>query len=127
MTEITIAWGEGTRCASCLCPLPAGAPAWMDGDEPLCCDCAGGRAPIGAAISAQIRTSDKAWAARHGKPGPEDRTIVAITDPEPVTFCGKQWIRFTLAAGTAPRDWPVASARGCMAPAEWTEGVRLGT
>jgi hypothetical protein len=40
MDEITIAWGEDTSCAGCGCQLPAGAPAWTDGDALLCCDCA---------------------------------------------------------------------------------------
>jgi hypothetical protein len=41
LTEITIGWGEDTFCGECLCPLPAGAPAWAAGDgQPVCCDCA---------------------------------------------------------------------------------------
>jgi hypothetical protein len=38
--EITIGWGDDTRCDGCLCPLPAGAPAWA-GDELLCALCQG--------------------------------------------------------------------------------------
>jgi len=39
--EITVGWGEDTDCTSCLCPLPAGAPAWLDSDgRPSCADCA---------------------------------------------------------------------------------------
>lgn len=39
-TEVTIGWGEDTRCPVCLCDLPAGAPAWSDSDDRLCADCA---------------------------------------------------------------------------------------
>lgn len=40
-TEITVSWGDDTICASCECPLPAGAPAWPAGDGAvLCNDCA---------------------------------------------------------------------------------------
>lgn len=38
LTEVTIGWGEDTRCSVCLCELPAGAPAWTDADGVLCCD-----------------------------------------------------------------------------------------
>jgi hypothetical protein len=41
LAEITIGWDEDTFCGGCLCALPAGAPAWADGDgQPLCADCA---------------------------------------------------------------------------------------
>jgi hypothetical protein len=38
--EITIGWGDDTRCDGCLCHLPAGAPAWV-GDELFCALCQG--------------------------------------------------------------------------------------
>jgi hypothetical protein len=38
--EMTIAVGEDTACARCERPLPAGSPAWPDGDVVLCADCA---------------------------------------------------------------------------------------
>jgi len=44
MNETTIRWGDDTACACCGCPLPAGAPAWPDGDGLACADCAGGAA-----------------------------------------------------------------------------------
>jgi hypothetical protein len=38
--EITVGWGDDTTCAACRCLLPAGAPAWPDGDgRLLCADC----------------------------------------------------------------------------------------
>jgi len=42
--ETTIRWGDDTACDRCGCPLPAGAPAWPDGDGVTCADCAGGAA-----------------------------------------------------------------------------------
>ena len=39
LTEIQIAWGEDTRCTTCLCGLPAGATAFEDGTDVLCYDC----------------------------------------------------------------------------------------
>jgi hypothetical protein len=40
LTEIQVAWGEDTRCSTCLCGLPAGATAFGDGDGHMCGDCA---------------------------------------------------------------------------------------
>lgn len=37
VAEVTVSWGEDTICASCCCVLPAGAPAWPDGDGRLTC------------------------------------------------------------------------------------------
>jgi hypothetical protein len=39
LAEITIGWGEDTRCTGCFTELPAGAPAWEDADSLLCADC----------------------------------------------------------------------------------------
>jgi hypothetical protein len=36
--EVTIT--DHAICSRCECPLPAGAPAWVDGDETYCADCA---------------------------------------------------------------------------------------
>lgn len=38
--EITIDPGDDTACSTCLCPLPAGAPAWPAADGFNCADCA---------------------------------------------------------------------------------------
>ena len=40
LRETTIGWGEDTRCADCLCALPAGATACTDADLMVCVDCA---------------------------------------------------------------------------------------
>ena len=42
--ETTIGPGDDTACDRCGCPLPAGAPAWPDGDGVTCADCPGGTA-----------------------------------------------------------------------------------
>jgi hypothetical protein len=38
--QVTIAHGDDTACDRCGHPLPAGAPAWPDGDGVNCADCA---------------------------------------------------------------------------------------
>ncbi len=38
LAEVTIT--DHSICSRCECPLPAGAPAWVNGDELLCADCA---------------------------------------------------------------------------------------
>ncbi len=40
LPEVTIAWGDDTRCTDCECLLPACAPAWADGENLHCADCA---------------------------------------------------------------------------------------
>jgi hypothetical protein len=37
--EIMIAWGDDTRCSSCLCDLPAGATGYVTGGGVICVDC----------------------------------------------------------------------------------------
>lgn len=68
--------------------------------------------------TAQIRTSDKAWAAKHGTPGTDGRTTVRMISPEPFTFCGKPWVRFMFDAPKPPRDTPTTSL-WFSAPAAW--------
>ena len=41
LKEVTIGWGEDTRCGICPADLPAGAPAYRDADSTLCVDCGG--------------------------------------------------------------------------------------
>ena len=69
-----------------------------------------------------IRTSDRAWAARHGVPGTAGRTVVTVdaATTERVRFAGHDFLRFDLAQfGRLPSDW---ANRWAMIPASHVEG-----
>jgi hypothetical protein len=135
MAEVTIAWGEDTSCASCLCALPAGAPAWMDGDAPLCCDCAPTKEsrmpklrPYAAEIARRTGTEDTATLTlieqlmRDDNGGVLDHlTADDFRAAIPVAIAGAA----ELAASGLLDSY--CDSYGIAGPAAWTEGVRLGT
>lgn len=71
-----------------------------------------------AGYEVQVRTTDAAWAARHGRPAVNGRTAVTVPSIERFTHCGADMVRFDMEA-VAPRmpaDW---WNRWTACPAVW--------
>ncbi|MEV7264689.1 hypothetical protein AB0N38_14165 [Micromonospora aurantiaca] len=66
-------------------------------------------------VQLEIRTSDAQWARQHGTPGRDERTVIKVDKVEPLTFAGRDMVRFDLGA-KLPSDWP---NRWGMVPASW--------
>lgn len=72
-------------------------------------------------VQVEIRTSDQQWSQQHGTPGRDERVVVDVEHVEPLTFAGRDMVRFDLAqvSATLPSDW---LNRWAMVPASWLVG-----
>jgi hypothetical protein len=62
----------------------------------------------------EIRTDDAAWAAEHGTPLRDGKTVIEVVYAERTTFAGQPMVSFKLPS--LPSDWLNANA---LVPAAW--------
>jgi hypothetical protein len=73
----------------------------------------------GALIAVELRTTDEAWIARHGRPGRDGRTVALVreVDRRTVAHTGAKLITYAF-----PGEIPADLARTGFAPVGWIVG-----